>query len=132
METVADAIYHVGFECEDGCFLNEDGNANEQVGDVAERFNYFVNGENVVYGADGDDILIGDAGADELKAWDDNARDTFVFNTGDSGTTDGEMDVVYGFESRQDRIDLTSFDGSAFVDKFSAGGAGEVRFDGLK
>ncbi|MGI9355506.1 MAG: hypothetical protein ACR2PF_10160 [Rhizobiaceae bacterium] len=39
VDTVADAIYHVGFEYRNGRFRNEDGNANEQVDDVAGWIN---------------------------------------------------------------------------------------------
>ncbi len=55
VNTVADAIYHIGFEVQDGVLLNEDGNRNEETATVAGWLNYFVNGVNIVYGTDGDD-----------------------------------------------------------------------------
>ncbi len=36
VNTVADGIYHIGFETKNGRLLNEDGNANARVSDVAE------------------------------------------------------------------------------------------------
>lgn len=36
IDTVADGIFHIGFEIENGRFLNEDGNANARVEQVAE------------------------------------------------------------------------------------------------
>ena len=39
VDTVADGIYHIGFEIQRGRFLNEDGNANASVGTVAEWMN---------------------------------------------------------------------------------------------
>jgi uncharacterized damage-inducible protein DinB len=41
VNTVADGIYHMGFEIKDGRFLNEDGNKNATVGDVADWLNYY-------------------------------------------------------------------------------------------
>ena len=57
LDTVADAIYHVGFEIVDGHFENEDGDQNERVEDVAGWLNYFLNGENIVWGSEQDDAL---------------------------------------------------------------------------
>lgn len=57
MDTVADAIYHVGFEILGDRFVNEDGNENERVEDVAGWLNYFVNGRNIVYGDAGRNVL---------------------------------------------------------------------------
>jgi hypothetical protein len=48
LDTVADAIYHYGFDIVDGNFLNEYGNMNEEVADVAGWLNYFRNGVDVV------------------------------------------------------------------------------------
>ena len=57
IDTVADAIYHVGFKIVDGRFQNEDGDQNETVEDVAGWMNYFVNGQNRVYGSGKDETL---------------------------------------------------------------------------
>lgn len=35
INTIADAIYHIGFEYRDGRFVNEDGDQNERVDDVS-------------------------------------------------------------------------------------------------
>ena len=40
--TVADGLYHIGFEVVDGRFRNEDGDANATVGDVAAWLDYFL------------------------------------------------------------------------------------------
>jgi hypothetical protein len=56
INTVADGIYHFGFEIHDGRFLNEDGDPNAYLGDVAGWLNYFVNGVALVLG-DGDNNL---------------------------------------------------------------------------
>ena len=41
VNTVADGIYHLGFEIEGDRLLNEDGNANAKLSDVADWLNYF-------------------------------------------------------------------------------------------
>ena len=57
INTVIDAIYHYGFNYYDGRFVNEDGNTNELVADVAGWLNYFLNGKSYVFGTAGDDDL---------------------------------------------------------------------------
>ncbi len=57
IDTVADAIYHFGFEIRNGRYYNEDGNDNETAVDVAGWLNYFLNGVNIIYGSDGNDEL---------------------------------------------------------------------------
>jgi hypothetical protein len=41
LDTVADGIYHMGFEIQNGRFLNEDGNENATVKDVADWLTQF-------------------------------------------------------------------------------------------
>ncbi len=57
VDTVADAIYHVGFRYREGRILNEDGNDNETLVDIAGWLNYFVNGQNRVYGSSNSETL---------------------------------------------------------------------------
>lgn len=98
VDTVVDAIFHVGFEYHDGRFVNEDGNANEQVADVAGWLNYFLNGENYVFGTAGDDELHSgsfsdkvadaanetfDAGAGNDKIWGGDGADNILAGAGD-------------------------------------------------
>ena len=96
VDTVADAIFHYGFAIDvtTGRFLNEDGNQNEQVADVAGWLNYFANGVNVVWGA---------AGADELGSGDYSAvftaaaNETFYADAGNDRIWAEEgNDIVWG------------------------------------
>jgi Ca2+-binding RTX toxin-like protein len=57
IDTVADAIYHFGFDIRNGRYFNEDGNDNELTADVAGWLNYFLNGVNVVHGSGLNDEL---------------------------------------------------------------------------
>ena len=57
IDTVADAIYHYGFDIRNGRYFNEDGNDNELTADVAGWLNYFLNGVNVVHGSGLNDEL---------------------------------------------------------------------------
>ena len=99
INTVADGIYHLGFAIEDDTVLNEDGNPNATLSDLATWLNYFYLGKEIVYGSNdaetikglnhaeavyaeggddcvytdaGDDLLMGGAGNDALYGQDGN------------------------------------------------------------
>ncbi|MEO1779249.1 MAG: calcium-binding protein [Pseudomonadota bacterium] len=89
-------------------------------------------GRDALTGGNGADVFIGGTGADILKDWEaGDSRDVFVFATGDSGMGRSSTDVILGFDSGTDRIDLSGYGGLDFIgtDGFSGAGA-EVRFDG--
>jgi Ca2+-binding RTX toxin-like protein len=257
VDTVADAIYHYGFDVTDGRYVNEDGASNETTADVAGWLNYFLNDENVVfgsnakdevgsgmysdyfsrarnetfrvydgndsvwadlgddkvyggngndtvgggdgrdrifgengadmlwgdsnndsmfggagadelgggdgsdalsggkgddilsgndgkdrlsggdgtdslYGGNGSDRLSGDAGKDWLYLWEETeARDTLVFNAGDSGKTNATIDIVEGFKTGTDKIDLRSLGPITYEDlDFRGGGDASCYYDG--
>ncbi|WP_299656562.1 calcium-binding protein [uncultured Tateyamaria sp.] len=119
IDTVADAIYHLGFDIVDGRFENEDGNQNERVTDVAGWMNYFVNGESRVYGTDEDETLrsgnysfvlagaaneIFEAGDGDDRIW-AGLGDDIVFGGAGSDTSAGGEgnDTFYG-ETGYDRM----------------------------
>lgn len=54
---VADGLYHIGFEIVGDRFVNEDGDLNASVQDVANWLNYFYLGHNVINGTSGADTL---------------------------------------------------------------------------
>ncbi|SFO57658.1 Ca2+-binding protein, RTX toxin-related [Cohaesibacter marisflavi] len=68
-------------------------------------------GNDQLYAGAGADRLIGSAGADKMYAGNDNAVDTFVFNSiNDSRAGAAQHDMIYLFESREDQIDLSGID----------------------
>lgn len=80
IDTVADAIYHFGFDTSGGRYVNEDGASNETTADVAGWLNFFLNGVNVVHGTSGVDEI----GSGEYSAYFAAARDeTFLVGDGD-------------------------------------------------
>jgi Ca2+-binding RTX toxin-like protein len=85
-DTVADGIYHMGFEIRDGRFLNEDGNLNVSVADVATWLNFFYNEATIVNGDGGANTLTGDERGEQINAGSGN--DTVNAGVGD--------DLVYG------------------------------------
>ncbi|MGB8811846.1 MAG: calcium-binding protein [Paracoccaceae bacterium] len=94
IDTVADAIYHFGFRVQNGRYFNEDGASNETTADVAGWLNYFLNGENIVYGAAGNDELGSGAYSEYFAA---ARNETFIAGTGnDSIWADVGNDLVYG------------------------------------
>jgi Ca2+-binding RTX toxin-like protein len=94
VDTVADSIYHFGFEVTDGRYVNEDGASNETTTDVAGWLNFFLNGENIVYGSGASD----EVGSGEYSAYFAAARnETFIVGSGnDSVWADIGNDKVYG------------------------------------
>jgi Ca2+-binding RTX toxin-like protein len=87
-----------------------------------------------VSGGDGVDVIWGGKGADKLYDWEDSsATDYFIFAMGDSGTTAATRDVVEGFDSGVDKIDMRSISGLKFRDgevTFAGGGVKSAFFNG--
>jgi Ca2+-binding RTX toxin-like protein len=50
--TIADGLYHIGFEIVDGRFRNEDGDDNADIGDVATWLNFLLLGTRAIEGSD--------------------------------------------------------------------------------
>ncbi len=137
VDTVIDAIYHFGFAIFDGHFLNEDGDRNQEVADVAGWLNYFLNGVNAVHGSDGDDNLWSGrysyalaGAADELwyaglgndNVWADEGNDTVWGGAGDDNISGSYgNDLLHGEDGDDD------LDGDQGHDNIT-GGAGD---DGL-
>ncbi len=104
VNTVADAIYHTGFTYSNGRFVNEDGDANEQVADVAGWLNYFLNGTNYVFGSEANDVLYSgnyssifvaaanetfEGGGGHDKIWAGDGNDTVLAGNGDDESGGG-------------------------------------------
>lgn len=119
VDTVVDAIFHYGFSYADGRFVNEDGDANEEVADVAGWLNFFLNGVNVVHGTDGaDDLSSGYyspemaaaanetwyAGAGDDHIWADRGNDTVWAGTGNDQSGGGYGNDVLNGEAGDDSL----------------------------
>lgn len=89
-------------------------------------------GRDELFGGTGQDIFVGGVGADKLIGWEKwESRDIFVIGSGDTGTLRWNSDVIEGFKSGTDKIDLTGFEDLSYVEgSFSGGNGGEVYFDG--
>ncbi len=86
INTVADGIFHFGFEIHDGRFFNEDGDPNAYLGDVAGWLNYFVNDVSLVLGDGNNGQLTGTDGRDHvIGAW-----------NGETIQTGAGTDLIYG------------------------------------
>ncbi len=86
VNTVADGIYHMGFEIQEGRFLNEDGNDNASLSDVAAWLNYFYKGATLINGTGSGDSIDGDDDAEDIEG--NNGND--VINAG------GGNDLING------------------------------------
>ena len=89
-------------------------------------------GQDGLDGNDGADTFRGGADADIITMWDgDDARDVVVLQLGDSGVSRTSIDVVNGFTSGQDVINLRSFGSRmSYEDLDFSGGHASVFYDG--
>ncbi len=91
------------------------------------------NGNDLIYGGEGRDRFIGGKGADMMHAWESkNVQDVFIFEPGDTGVSKSSRDMIEGFKSGIDKIDLSAYDNLRFVNDadFNGTGRGEVGFVG--
>jgi Ca2+-binding RTX toxin-like protein len=110
--TIADGIYHFGFQIVDGRFQNEDGDANADIGDVATWLNFLLLGTRAIEGSDRGTF---ERGTDEVERFnmaggDDNVEamggdDTLNLGAGNDWTDAGTgNDSVWG-ESGDDWLE---------------------------
>ena len=66
INTVADGMFHIGFEIRGENFLNEDGNTNQSLSDVSSWVNHFLNGSRFTAGTSSADVLVGNDQLDQL------------------------------------------------------------------
>jgi hypothetical protein len=80
----------------------------------------------------GTDYMRGGTGADRITLWDDDgARDTIIFRPGDGGRGRGTFDRIEGFDSGEDRIDMTGFGTMSFSGlDFRGNGVASCYYDG--
>lgn len=100
------------------------GNGNDRM--------YGGSGNDTLSGGSGRDMFYGGEGADLMRAWEsEQSRDTFVFRPGETGMTRDERDVIEGFKSGVDKIDLSSFNDLGYIGNadFYGNGIAQVRFD---
>ncbi len=89
-------------------------------------------GNDKLSGGESSDYIVGGLGADVMELWENAKRqDKIAFAPGDSGITAGTIDLVNGFTSGQDKIDLKAFGHLAFATiDFKGNGVGSVYYDG--
>ena len=112
IDTIADGIYHFGFAVVNNHFLNENGNRNASIGDVASWLNHIYFGLADFEGTDGADKITGTDAAETFHSGDGN--DTLV----------GQGADLWG-EAGNDLLIARSFGGSGGM---LTGGAGADTF----
>ena len=90
----ADSIYHFGFTIENGRFVNEDGDANAAVSDVAAWLNYFLKGSTLIVGSDEASVLNGTEGQDQVRG---QSKDDTI----DAGAGDDLIEAGWGNDTVQ-------------------------------
>jgi Ca2+-binding RTX toxin-like protein len=90
-------------------------------------------GNDILYTNEGTDIVRGGLGADTIYLWENNSvRDVVGYYAYDTGTTAATRDVVVGFASGVDDVDLRSLGPMTFrtTNNFAGGGNGSCYYDG--
>jgi Ca2+-binding RTX toxin-like protein len=120
VDTVADGIYHLGFEIEGNRFVNEDGNANATLDDVATWLNFFYKSTELITGDGASNAISGTDADEQVNAGGGN----------DTVNAGGGADLVYGGGGR-DAIDAGAGDDIVYAgsgDDKVAGGEGDDVF----
>lgn len=72
VNTVADGIFHVGFQIDGENFQNEDGDTNASLSDVSAWLNYFLGTRRVTFGTWDADTFIGNQESEQVVAYGGN------------------------------------------------------------
>ncbi|NEX13902.1 MAG: hypothetical protein C1941_04270, partial [Prosthecochloris sp.] len=97
INTVADGVYHLGFEIEGDYILNEDGDQNANLGDLATWLNYYYLDKEIIYGSEEADTIRGLNHAEEVHARGGN--DKVYLDAGDDFADGGDgNDIILGGE----------------------------------
>ncbi|MCW8932594.1 MAG: hypothetical protein OQL19_20465, partial [Gammaproteobacteria bacterium] len=141
INTVIDGIYHLGFQIKGDNVLNEDGNRNANLGDLATWLNHFYLNEDSVFGSQNSDKIKGLS--DDDKIWAREGNDKVYAGDGDDiingGAGDDYLrgdngnDIISGDEGRDKLIggngdDL--LDGGIGDDKLYAGEGNDTLIGG--
>ncbi len=131
VNTVADGIYHMGFEIIDWRFRNEDGDANADIGDVATWLNLILNDKLLWEGSDAGRWLDTGAEDDTIHAagGDDGIRSLAGNDSVDAGAGNDWVDAGDGNDAVDGGLGDDDLDGGLGNDQLS-GGDGNDRLSG--
>jgi Ca2+-binding RTX toxin-like protein len=68
VNTVADGIFHYGFEIRGENFLNEDGDTNQSLSDVSGWLNHFLSNRRLTVGSDNGETIAGNSESEQVLA----------------------------------------------------------------
>ena len=95
INTVADGIYHLGFEIEGDYILNEDGDQNANLGELATWLNYYYLDKEIIYGSEEADAIKGLNHSEEVHAR--GGDDKVYLDAGDDFADGGDgNDILFG------------------------------------
>jgi Ca2+-binding RTX toxin-like protein len=130
VNTVMDGIFHIGFAIENGRLLNEDGDANATLVDVANWLNAMYLGNNNVNGTNGNDVLTSGQSSAIFSNFDNevfragNGNDTVNAGAGNDTAYGGNGNDTLNGEDGNDK--LYGEDGNDTLN----GGAGNDELEG--
>lgn len=123
IDTVADGIFHFGFSIQGERFVNEDGNANASLGQVATWLNEIYLDKSIAFGGSTADTLV--LGKDDDKAYGLDGNDTISGRTGNDSLIGGKGDDVLSGDDGNDQLD-----GSEGADKLNGGTGNDLLLGG--
>lgn len=132
INTVADGIYHYGFQIIGENFVNEDGNNNQSLSDVSGWLNYFLADSRLTVGTTNSETLVGNEQNDQVLA---SSGDDVVDGLAGDDLLDGGWgkDTLRG-GSGSDLLDGGFsddwLDGGADADTYLVGGITASGFNG--
>jgi Ca2+-binding RTX toxin-like protein len=133
INTVADGLFHIGFEIEGENFLNEDGDTNQSLSDASSWVNAFLNSSRLTIGTDGADVLVGNDEADQLQG---KSGNDLLQGNGGADLLDGDWgsDSLQGgsdSDQLEGGFDNDWLDGGDDGDRYLVSGAGPEWLDGV-
>jgi|LakMenEpi03Aug12_release.lakeMendotaPanAssembly.Ray.scaffolds.fasta_scaffold12145_4 Ca2+-binding RTX toxin-like protein len=119
INTVADGMFHVGFEIEGEVFVNEDGDRNQSLSDVSSWVNYFLNTTRLTVGTDAGEVLVGNDERDQLLG---NGGDDLL----EGGAADDLLDGGWGRDTLQGGLGSDLLEGGFDDDLLDGGEDGDL------
>ncbi|MFN9659111.1 MAG: bluetail domain-containing putative surface protein [Cyanobacteriota bacterium] len=116
VNTVADGIFHIGFQVDGDNFENEDGNTNASLGDVSAWLNYFLGNRRITFATSNADVFNGNAESEQVVGYGGN-------DSIEGGAGNDLLDGGWGLDTLRGGVGSDILDGS-FDDDLLDGGQG--------
>ena len=133
INTVADGMFHIGFEIQGENFLNEDGDTNQSLSDVSSWVNSFLNNSRLTVGTESADVLMGNDERDQLlgNGGNDLLQGNDAADLLDGGWGSDSLQGGSGSDQLEGGFDGDWLAGGDDGDRYLVSGAGPEWLDGV-